>query len=408
MNNNDMQFYMKRRDYNVSELQSKMVTGRKINNLRDDPLAAAHSVRLQSSINRIGQFQKNASYVDGRYREVEGYMQEVMDIYHRLREIAVQGANGTYSQEERNNMAYEVNELVNELVRIANATGDSGIMLFGGSDTKGAPFVTAEGRVPGIDHAVVKQVVYTGNVEPNMVEIADSSVINSTFPGNKVFWAENQKIFAANGAENYVVQQDGVITIDGVNIALQSGDNVYSIIQKINDSNTAVKATLDPVTNGMILSSTTPHQIWLDEPAEQTILKDLGLLAPGGNKPPENIHPDAMVAGGSLFDTAIQLRDNLLSGDYELIGTQSLAQIDTAEDTLLKNLTDLGAQSKRLEITQTRLSKLELDYTQTESRTADLDMTEAITELKMYEYLQKASYQTAGKILQPSLMDFLR
>jgi flagellar hook-associated protein 3 FlgL len=408
MHQTDMSFQMGRREYNVSELQGKMAKGRRINNLRDDPLAAAQSARIQSSMTRQAQYQKNIGYAEGRYREVEGYMQEVMNIFHRLREIAVQAANGTYSQEERNYMAVETNELLNELVRISNTAGDSGIALFGGNDTKGDPFLLTEGRVPGMDHGVITSVIYTGSVEANPMRIADNSVIDGNFTGNKMFWAENQDIFGAVDATGYVVREDGVITVDGKEIALKQGDTVQTVITRINNSDTAVKASLDPVTNSLVLSTTTPHQIWIDEPAGQRILKDLGILSDTGGKPPTNLHPDALVAGGSLFDVAIGLRDNLLNGDYEAIGSQNLGSIDQGFDTLLKNVADLGAQTRRMEITATRLDKLTFDYTQTESRIADLDMTGAIMELQMYEATQKASYQVAGRILQSTLMDFLR
>lgn len=408
MHRTDMTFQMGRREFNVSELQNKMTKGRRINNLRDDPIAASQSVRLQSAMTRQSQFQKNIGYVDGRYREVESYMQDVTNIFHRLREIAIQAANGTYSQEERNYMAAEANELLNELVRISNTIGDSGIALFGGNDTKGEPFILTEGRVSGMDHSVITSVIYTGAVDTNPVKISDNSVIEGNFAGNKMFWAENQDIFGAVDATGYVVREDSEITLDGKRIELKQGDTVQSIITRINNSDTAVKASLDPVTNNLVLSTTSPHQIWIDEPQDQRVLKDLGIIAETGSKPPTNIHPDAMVAGGSLFDAAINLRDTLLAGDVKAIGGQALGSIDQGFDTLLKNIADIGAQTRRMEITAGRLDKLSVDYAMTESRIGDLDMTGAIMELRMYEATQKASYQVAGKILQPTLMDFLR
>jgi flagellar hook-associated protein 3 FlgL len=112
--------------------------------------------------------------------------------------------------------------------------------------------------------------------------------------------------------------------------------------------------------------------------------------------------------GGSLFDQALSLRDALLEGDQERVGGAIVGGLDKGLDSLLRNLADLGAKSERLDITSGRLGEEQGAIGDWKSRLADLDLTEAITEMSMLEYTQKAAYQVAGRILQPTLMDFLR
>jgi len=169
-----------------------------------------------------------------------------------------------------------------------------------------------------------------------------------------------------------------------------------------------VKAALYPVTGSLNLETTVPHQIWL-EPAEGTALVDAGLLTDSGSaRPPANWNPDATVAGGSLFDQALELRDALLDGDQDRVGGAVLGGLDKGLDSLLRNLADLGARTERLEISSTRLAEEAGAIADWKSILADLDLTQAITEMSMLEYTQKAAYQVAGRILQPTLMDFLR
>ena len=251
-------------------------------------------------------------------------------------------------------------------------------------------------------------VAYSGNIVANQTDISENARIDLNFAGNKVFWAEQQYVYSQRDALEYVVTEDSNITIDGKDISLSRGDNVHTIISKINGADLAVKASLDPVTNGFTIESTVPHQIWMDEAPESRVLKDIGLLAETGSRPPENYQRDVVVGGGSLFDTVISMRDSLLKGDQESVGGRVLGALDKSLNNLLYNLSDLGARTERLEHTYARLDSERLNVISMNANLTDLDMTEAITNLKMLEYTQKAAYQSASRILDTKLMDFLR
>jgi flagellar hook-associated protein 3 FlgL len=408
MPNADMQYQMRLRDFRMNEMQSSIGSSRRLNNLRDDPIAAAHSTRYQSHVTHLDRYARNIDYAKGEYSLAETSMDQSVQIVQRLRELAVQGSNGTYSKEDMGYMAAEANELLNELVTIGNARSADGRALFGGNDTLDDPFVVMKGRVPGMEGTAITSVNYSGNIVANKTDISENASIDLNFKGNSVFWAEKQQIFAQRDALEYIVSRDSEISIDGTKIALQTGDNVHSIIQKINDSDIAVKASLDPVTNSMTLETTIPHQIWLDEAPDDRVLKDLGILAESGSRPPTNLHKDAVVGGGSLYDMVISLRDSLLAGDGESVGGRILGGLDKSLGTLLYNLSDLGSRSERLDQTYARLDSERLNVISMNAKLTDVDMTEAITNLKMLEYTQKAAYQSASKILDTKLMDFLR
>ncbi len=408
MANDDMQYHARLRESRLLNTQNQISSQNRIQQLRDDPAAAAHATRHSSYLHRLERYSENIEMAQLRHRESEVYMREAVSLLQRARELALQGANGTYTRSDTRAMAAEVNQLLNQLVESANAKGGDGAMLFAGDRTKTVPFRAIEGRVEGFDEPVIAQVQYLGTISENRTEIADGSYMPLNFAGNKVFWAENQQVFSSVNATEYVVGQDTSIHVDGEEIQLRAGDNIYSVIAKINDSGAPARARLDPVQNSLVLETTSPHQLWLDDGAGGQVLRDLGILNEQGNAPPQNIASSARSFGGSMFDTLISLRDQLAAGDTLDIGGRALGGIDSGLDNILGRLGTLGSYDERLALAFQRTEDTIPQITQRYSNEVDVDMTEAITELKMLEYTHRAALGAASRIIQPTLLDFLR
>ncbi len=403
----NMQYYINKRNVQANKLENQISSNNRLQRPSDDPLAAASSTRLSSHINHINQYMENIDNAKGQYSLAEASIQTAVNVMQRVRELAVQTANGTYGSEDLAQAAVEVNEYIDLLMETANIRPD-GRAIFGGNDTEEDPFVAMKGRVSGINGPAVTEVRYRGNIVTNKTHIDEGRSADLNFVGNTVFWAQNQQLFAQRDVLDYVVAQDSTISIDGKEIQLRSGDNIYGIISRINDSDLAVKASLDPVSNSFTLETTVPHQIWLDEDPNDSVLKDLGILSEVGSRPPSNLHPDVAVGGGSLFDMVISFRDSLLEGDNEAIGGRILGGLDQGLESLVENQTRLGAMEKRLDHTASRLGSERINLQTINSNLTNTDFAKAIVEKQMVEFVQQAAYQSAAKILQPSLMDFLR
>lgn len=405
--NDNMQYYTRQRQVDMSNLQSKMATSSRILNLRDDPAAASHATRYQSFNTRLERYSDNMQMALNTYNTTEDHMRQGLDILHEVRQIAVQGANGLYGKGEYEAFAMQVDEYLKQMVAVANAVGGDGTTVFAGERTKNLPFRVIEGTLPGSDKTVITGVEYMGNIGVKQTEIADNIYINTTFPGNQVFWSENQQIFARRDATNFAVTANSTMNIDGVPIELRQGDNIYAIIGKINSSKAAVKARLDPVQNSLVLETTSPHQLWLED-AAGSVLQDLGVIQNSIGKPPQNIAKDASRFGGSMFDTLIALRDHLQRGDQLNVGGEMLKGIDSSMSNLLSNLGSLGAKSSRVQVAYKNNEKMIPDMEARLSIETDLDMTKAITDYKLLELTHEAALSTAAKVLRPTLLDFLR
>lgn len=405
--NDNMQFYTRQRQVDMSELQDKMASQTRIQNLRDDPAAASHATRYQSYNARLERYSDNMQMAINTYNTTETNMRQAMDIMQEVRQLAVQGANGTYTKEELRHMATQVDEYLKQMVLLANSLNGDGTAVFAGERTKNLPFRVVEGTLPGSDKTVIAGVEYMGNIGVKETEISDNHYIETSFPGNQVFWAENQQVYAKRDASNFVVTADSTISVDGVGIDLRQGDNIYAIIGKINASKAAVKARLDPVQNSLVLETTSPHQLWLGDSAGR-VLQDLGVVKDGNGPAPNNLAKDAVRFGGSLFDSLISLRDHLQQGDQLSVGGEVLRGVDSGMGNLLSSLGSLGAKSSRVQVAFKNNEKMIPDVKGRLSLEMDLDMTKAITDLKLMELTHEAALSTAAKVLRPTLLDFLR
>jgi flagellar hook-associated protein 3 FlgL len=405
----DSSYYTRLREYDMNEMYQKIGDQTRIHKLRDDPLAASRSTRFQSEILRTDRYEKNVQEVRSTIATAEGDLRSAMDILQRIRELGVQGANGTLDKTQMGYVGQEVDQLLGELLTIANTKDQNGNSLFAGTLSRTTPFRTTMGRIPGGDGDRVVAVDYMGNIGRNAAEISEGAEVGINLPGNVAFWAEQQQIYSTVDGSQYRVQRDQSIRIDGVEIHLAQGDTLSAIVAKINDSNAPIRARIDPVASSLVLESTVPHQIWAEDLGAATALQDLGILAPGGSHPPLNTAQSARVFGGSIFDMVIALRNALFEGSTEKVSSLGLRGLESSITNMAGVLGDVGARDARLEATEKRLEYQKPVLVGFDSQERDLDMADAITRLKTLEYTHEAALSATARALnRPKLLDFLR
>ena len=117
----------------------------------------------------------------------------------------------------------------------------------------------------------------------------------------------------------------------------------------------------------------------------------------------------------NLIDTMIRLRNEILKGNTVEDKANStttvngeLGNLDKALDLVLKSRSEVGAKMKRMDEVDQRLRDNKLSITDLLSKTIDTDITETINDLKVQESVQRMSLSVGAKIIQPTLVDFLR
>jgi flagellin len=116
----------------------RLSTGKRINSASDDAAGVAIASRLTSEIKGNNQAIRNAMDGQGMINTAEGAHKEVENILQRMRELSVQSANDTNSADDRANLQAEVDQLMEEVDRIAGATTWAGQQLLNGNADSGS------------------------------------------------------------------------------------------------------------------------------------------------------------------------------------------------------------------------------------------------------------------------------
>jgi flagellar hook-associated protein 3 FlgL len=169
----------------VIDTQEKVSSGRRVNKPSDDPVASARMAHLDASLSRLDQYQSNSGFARNQLGLEESALSDVIDNLQRVRELALQGNNGTTSDSDRKDIAAEIRQVRDALLTLANTTDVDGRHLFGGYVEETAPFTKTAGG----------GVVYNGDQGQRTLQISDSRFVAINDSGADVF----QKIPQGNG-----------------------------------------------------------------------------------------------------------------------------------------------------------------------------------------------------------------
>ncbi|RKY01969.1 MAG: flagellin [Spirochaetes bacterium] len=112
---------------------AKLASGERITRAGDDASGLAVSEKMRSQIRGLKQAARNIENAISFIQTTEGYLQEDQNILHRIRELAVQAANGIYTPEDRMQIQVEVSQLVDEINRVASHAQFNGYNMLTGA-----------------------------------------------------------------------------------------------------------------------------------------------------------------------------------------------------------------------------------------------------------------------------------
>lgn len=112
---------------------AKLASGERITRAGDDASGLAVSEKMRSQIRGLKQAARNIENAISFIQTTEGYLQEIQDIIHRIRELAVQSSNGIYTEEDRMQIQVEVSQLVDEVNRVTSHAQFNGYNMLTGA-----------------------------------------------------------------------------------------------------------------------------------------------------------------------------------------------------------------------------------------------------------------------------------
>jgi flagellar hook-associated protein 3 FlgL len=109
-----------------------------------------------------------------------------------------------------------------------------------------------------------------------------------------------------------------------------------------------------------------------------------------------------------ILDSLENLETDLRNNDAESISNNRIGELDKNLDTILQMRSENGARQKRMQMTKNRLEDDKVKFEKLLSKNEDVDIAETIMDLKMSENVYRAALSSGGRIIQPSLVDFIK
>jgi len=239
----------------VDSNMEKLASGLRINKAGDDASGLAVSEKMRGQIRGLLQAEKNIENGVSFIQTAEGYLQEVQDIMHRVRELSVQSSNGIYSNEDRSQVQIEINQLVDEINRVASHAQFNGMNFLTGrfaENTTGGAGATMFFHVgANMDQ---REVVYVGTITASRLGLEDATTkaavsVSTADQANSAIGKLDQAllIVSKQRADLGAYQNRFETAQKGVSIAAQNLQAAESIVRDANMASTMVDYTKNQI-----------------------------------------------------------------------------------------------------------------------------------------------------------------
>lgn len=162
----------------LATYQEQLSTGKKVNRVSDDVVAARQALRYTADASDTGKYLDNIDKSLAFMGATDSAFSQVTTIYDQVKSIAVQGANASEDAASRNALAQSVDSYLSQLIDVANTVHDGRFIFGGTATTTGKPFtLSADGG----------RVDYGGNLDSFNVQIGTSSTIAVNQNGYDLF-----------------------------------------------------------------------------------------------------------------------------------------------------------------------------------------------------------------------------
>jgi flagellar hook-associated protein 3 FlgL len=291
MLNQNLLYNLQRNAREMEKLQNQMSSGKKITKPSDDPVTAVRSMFYHSTLNEIEQFKSNIDEGISWMTTADESLADINSVLQRVRELTLQGLNGTNGESEREAIAKEIEQLKEHIGQVANSQ-IGGRYIFAGTDVKTPPYrenpLTSEKGFVNENNAKIE------------VQVGPSNSVQINIPGTE--------IFNKSGTDGMFKVLDDIVT------AFRTGD---------------------------------------------------------------------------------------VTGDF-------LDKLDVQIENVLVNRSEIGARMNRLELSQGRIEQLEFSTTSLLTNEEYVDITRVVIDVKSQESVYQAALSIGAKVIQASLVDFLR
>ncbi|WP_413943958.1 flagellar hook-associated protein FlgL [Bdellovibrio sp. HCB-162] len=338
----------------MADLQNQAATQKRITKPSDDPLASARVLAARTEERGNTQFIKNINNARSFLEFSDQSLGELSEILVRAKELAISQSNdASGNAESRMVTASEVEQIYNQAVQIGNRKlGER--YIFGGYKTQTMPFSQAG--------------EYFGDDGDMKIQTHKDSFVAMNIPGNKVFLGKGL-----------------------------GGDGI-------------VRARYEAPTNVEQLKEFQQEEVQRKEQNQELEQNYLETRGPASERRTSRMDKQDPVTGGAginLFTTLRNLEVSLRTNDKDGI-QETLDTLDQAISQVVLARSEVGSRIMSVNNTMDSLQKAVVDNKVTASELEDADAFQVISDINKTDSTLKATLETSGKLIQPSLLDFLR
>ncbi|QPL45643.1 flagellin FliC [Halomonas sp. A40-4] len=192
----------------------RLSSGLRINSAKDDAAGQAIANRMTSQINGLGQAQRNANDGISMAQTAEGGLDQINDNLQRIRELSVQAANGTNSQEDLNSIQDEIDQRLTEITRVSEETDFNGTKVLGENEGAADPTQRTVQIQVGADDSQV--------IELNLAQVNKETLNLAGFNVNGAGEIDNAaatetdlqtagNVIASGGPGDYTLQEENTV-----------------------------------------------------------------------------------------------------------------------------------------------------------------------------------------------------
>ena len=372
----------------MAKLQEQTTTGSRINRPSDDPSISYRVATLNSQENSLENYINNLAEIVGTSELSSTVIQDIQSTLTETKVRLTQVIGGIYHEETRERAAEGINDLLEQVVSLAN-TKHMGQYLFGGNNTTSAPYLAerTNGEITGI--------TYQGSLDNREIEVAPGVKSSAFYVGYDIFHSDDRGdpvflgdtgVKAGTGTSN--IQSDIWLTVTG------SAENYDLSI----DDGLSIFNTDGTDTNLAVTDFTTGKVLYVD--TTKITAAGVELVSVSGTH--------------DIFNTLMNIRDMLRNerglSDAQLRKLQdnSLRALEETTELLVQAEVAVGSKIGFLDNLQDSLKKLKYDAEDEATLLQEADIAQIAIDLSRREVLYQMSLSIAGKLMSITLLDFIR
>ncbi|HEV2270744.1 MAG TPA: flagellar hook-associated protein FlgL [Steroidobacteraceae bacterium] len=376
----------------LSATQEQLSTGKSIQTAADNPTGMAQVTQLNMELSASQQYVTNGNLASGNLNLENQALTDATNLLQSARDLAVEANNAALSATQRQDIATQLSQQLQQLVSIGNRTDGNGNYLFAGYATGTQPFVQNGNAVS-----------YAGAEQVSQVQISANQRVSAGDTGSSVFMnlpAGNGTFTTAAGAGNTGTASIGPGTVTNPS---QWVPDTYTITfadatdYKVTNSSgaTVTTGTYDPAAGGTGTVSFNGIQVTL---SGNTATGDTFTVAPAGQS-------SAFATLSGLITTLNST--TLGSGQTATQISQSIEQIDTALNNFGNVQASVGGRVDAVTAAQSTAQSQQTNMQTSISNLSDTDYAKATTQLSGEEVALQAAEESYASLAKLSLFNYV-